>query len=107
MKMDFTFEIDELEIEVTKGAFTTISASLRVEASQNSTGDIYINTIEADCGAYDREANKHTYNWVRVDDEPQFQIFNAGVLKAAKYHAPERYGENPNAEHRLLASELV
>ena len=97
----FKFEIDELEVEVTEGVSMTLNPWLRVEASIDSNDQITIDLVEANCG----EAGKA--NWVRIDDEPQFQMFNAGVLKAAKYHAPERYGKNPNAEHRLLASELV
>jgi len=106
MKMDFTFEIDEFEIEVTKGVFTTISASLRVEATQDSNGDIFINTIEADCGAYDQASKRYAHNWVRVDDEPMFNLFNKAVEKAAEYHAPTQNLTNPNDEHRLSRAQM-
>ena len=70
----FTFEIDELEIEITKGVFTTIGASLRVEATQDSYGDIFIEMVEADCGAYSTADKKFVSKWVRVDDELNIRV---------------------------------
>jgi len=94
--MDFTFDIDELEIAVAEGVTASINPWLRVYCS-TAGDDVSVNQI-------DIYTDQKT--WVRIDDEPAFKAWEDAIKLIAPKHAPERLWIDQNAEHRLTRSQL-
>lgn len=101
---EFGFEIDEINLEISEGLFTTITGDFSVSAGVDDAGNIEIFNITAQCG---RNSISDPANWQRIDDMPAFAAIIEAIKKAAPGYAPDLPQSNPNTEHRLLASELV
>lgn len=96
--MDFEFEIDELTLVIVEGATTTVTTGIKVYATAGCDETVIVDQIDI----FTDESK-----WVRIDDEPQFKAWEDAVKLVADKYFPDLPSIDPNAEHRLLACELV
>ena len=85
----FSFELDELQIEVIEGEFASINPWLSVDASTDENDTVTIERVYIQTGQYELERGVFQNNWVRIDDLPEFKNMCDAVQKVAPNFIPQ------------------